>query len=62
MCPVYRGKLHSLCEGKGWQACSDIPAASGAAGGWKQIAVMKEGALKKLSDVTYGVSSELALK
>lgn len=49
-------------RGKAGRPVRTVPAASGAAGGWKQIAVMKEGALKKLSDVTYGVSSELALK
>lgn len=39
-----------------------VPAVSGAAGDCKQIAVMKEEALKRLSDMTYVVSSELALK
>lgn len=39
-----------------------VPAVSGAAGDRKQIAVMKEKALKRLSDMTYVVSSELALK
>lgn len=58
--------LFSNVPGKGVLAVRGegriVLAASGAVGDCKQISVMKEEALKRLSDVTYVVSSQLAWK